>query len=946
LILVLTIMIDVARLIPLQTKLEHKMKFKRLSISAAVLLAMSGAAYGQAKFGVTVPTVNVESREQVTAQWKRYGLIFGREDRIMEPNWSGTSFPACIAGTTSVAWQEMNARQLNVFRSLIGINNVSNQGGDDLKEAQAAALLQFANFPTVTHTPDANSKCFTQVAASGSGRSNLGGGFSPWSAIDNYMNDGGDNNYFVGHRVSLTRPSVASVASGGAGITASRTSYSLNNAIMPVTEPSTDIAYVAWPSPGYFPAELLPSDSLRWSVGCEGCYAKNAQVSMEVGGVNLPVLREPFFNAFGFVGTLVWKVPPEYMSRFVTRYCTGGDGCYNNPKQFADSTATIRVTGMTDGNLQPLPSFEYKVTVFNAELAPAGTATAPIMPTTRYDGLWSANGGSTGFALSAGAAGTLTGIVYGASAANNGEWYKLADGRWTGSTTFQGKLFLVAVDGTQTLVGGATFNFGSPASATATYTINGASGSEELARLAVGNETYDWQVHNATGIWATSEASPSRLIASQDFRSIAGIYATFDGTTPVWYRLGTASFGTGDGSARATTTLINRAGVTVGAATLTVGAKGQTLTLATGAGTSISNTQLTRAPESVYFAGDATIALSKRGGIDLDGNGNSQLVVRNDAAGLLQVGRLVNNQFQWSTTADPGTGFRVLGAVDLANSGKSDLLFQSTTQGEFGDVTAWRGFSPATPKFIRSVKTAWSVQALGDMDGDGKGDIVWRWQGNDADTGVSYIWFTDINGATPVNQVRKRGGAPLSWKLLGAADVNGDGAADMVYVSPDNQIRVLMATGSAAAPRTCANYAAGAIPAGFAILKFADFTGARRGGDILIRNLATGEVRLISLVANGVRLPAYSGDPNDRNASCTNAGSAASISTIITSLGFADASWSYAASGDFNGDGVFDIAWRQPSGNLALWLIPLAGAPTVVSNAGSMPPGFAPIALQ
>jgi hypothetical protein len=52
------------------------------------------------------------------------------------------------------------------------------------------------------------------------------------------------------------------------------------------------------------------------------------------------------------------------------------------------------------------------------------------------------------------------------------------------------------------------------------------------------------------------------------------------------------------------------------------------------------------------------------------------------------------------------------------------------------------------------------------------------------------------------------------------------------------------------------------------------------------------------------------------------------------------------ASGDFNGDGVFDIAWRQGNGNLAVWLIPLAGAPVVVPNAGSIPTGFAPIALQ
>ena len=73
-----------------------------------------------------------------------------------------------------------------------------------------------------------------------------------------------------------------------------------------------------------------------------------------------------------------------------------------------------------------------------------------------------------------------------------------------------------------------------------------------------------------------------------------------------------------------------------------------------------------------------------------------------------------------------------------------------------------------------------------DLDGDGSGDLVWRYRtpGTD-DSGVSYVWFTDGNN---VSQVRKRGGAPLDWALLGARDVNGDGAADMIYLSADNRV--------------------------------------------------------------------------------------------------------------------------------------------------------------
>jgi hypothetical protein len=921
---------------------NHKLVY--LAVASALLVAVAPTAGAQARYGVTVPATDADSREQATALWKRFALTFGRTDRIVDPNWTGTSAPACVAGTTSVAWQEQNARQVNVVRSLIGLNIVTNQGGQELKEAQDAALLQYANFPVLTHNPEPSSKCFTASALRGSQMSNLGGFTSAWSAVDGYMNDGGDINYFVGHRQTLIMARLAAVASGGAGTTTSG-NFVLMTPLRPIYEQSSDTSFVAWPSPGYFPVELLPVNSLRWSLGCAGCSASSAQVTMTVDGNTLPVVKEPTAPYSGYAETIVWQVPQAYINRFVTLRCANGQGCYNTAKTFADSTATVRVTGMIGPDQQLLPPVEYKVTLFNGNLTRSGNATAPIMPGLRYDGLWSSNGGESGFAIAAGATGVLTAVVFGNSAAN-GEWYALRDGRWTDTATFQGKLYLPAADGTHRLVGGARIAFDSATDATATYTINGANFVDRISRVAVGPEAYDWEVHNATGNWLPSESSNSRLFVSQDFRSATGVYATFAGTRPVWYRLAAANFGAGDARHTVAASLLDSKGSSVGAATITVGAKGQTLSVSFPASSGLAGGQFTRAHDSGLWAGNAAISLSKRGGVDFDGAGKSQLIVRDDAAGEMQVGRLVNNQFQWSTAPDPGKGFRVLGAVDLAGTGKSDLLFQSTTQGEFGDVSAWLGFSPASTKFIRSVKTAWQVQTLADMDGDGKGDVVFRWTGNDADTGVSYIWFTDVNSASPVAQIRKRGGAPLSWSLVGAADLNDDGAADMVYVSPDSQIRVLMATGSAAAPRTCANYAAGAIPAGFTILKFADFTGARRGGDILIRNASTGEVRLISLVANGIQLPTYTGDPNDRNAACTDAGSSASIATLTTSLGIADPSFSYAASGDFNGDGVFDIAWRQGTGSLALWLIPMAGAPTLVSDAGSIPSGFAPIALQ
>ncbi len=327
--------------------------------------------------------------------------------------------------------------------------------------------------------------------------------------------------------------------------------------------------------------------------------------------------------------------------------------------------------------------------------------------------------------------------------------------------------------------------------------------------------------------------------------------------------------------------------------------------------------------------------------VDIDGNGRNALMVRSaTATPEIKVGRFANGTFTFTNTPDPGINFRLLGANRINAGARSDLLFQNIIQGDFGETSSWLDFDGSQNRLLRNVRRVWDVQAVGDLDGDGFGDLVWRYVVSDSpDTGVSYIWFTngapfaDATVADPKNlsQVRKRGGAPLNWTLLGAADIDGKDGADMIYISPTGDIRILMATPA----RTCANISGGTVPAGFGALKFANFSGNGRG-DILYRNVNSGEVRLAALNASSLTLPPYTGRPDDQNASCTGSTLAATSTTI--NLPITDTSWALFGVGDYDGNGITDIAWVRTNGQLTLWLMNANGqAPSVVDNAGTAP---------
>ncbi len=297
---------------------------------------------------------------------------------------------------------------------------------------------------------------------------------------------------------------------------------------------------------------------------------------------------------------------------------------------------------------------------------------------------------------------------------------------------------------------------------------------------------------------------------------------------------------------------------------------------------------------------------ARAGGIDIDGDGRAEVVVRDANGNSYSAAPDVRNQLSFTRLNSPGLGVQLLGAGDFSGSGRSDLLLKDVASGL---VKIWAGFQgpPDSEYVLRTVQPNWVVEAIADVDGDGHADILWRYRlAGSPDSGVVFVWF--MNGLQ-LSEVRYRGGAPLDWDLAGVGDLHGNGRADMVWVSPANQIRAI----TALANRNYVNELVGTLPSGYQLVQVGDFDGDGKA-DLLFRN-GQGKVKLWRM--NGISMVAEVAMPDT------------------------DPTWTLFATGDFNGDGARDIVWKRADGTLVLWLMNPASlqSPVVVDPAGSAPAG-------
>jgi hypothetical protein len=179
---------------------------------------------------------------------------------------------------------------------------------------------------------------------------------------------------------------------------------------------------------------------------------------------------------------------------------------------------------------------------------------------------------------------------------------------------------------------------------------------------------------------------------------------------------------------------------------------------------------------------------------DFNGDGRDDILWRNDNGQLTEwigatTGGFSDNSPQASQFV--GTSWKVVATGDFNGDGYSDVLWRENG----GQLTDWLGsangsLSANSASFSEMVATNWQVVGTGDFNGDGRDDILWR----DTNTGQLTDWLATATGGFTQNSANFSQLVATNWQVASIGDFNGDGRDDLLWRSDTGQTTDWLAT--------------------------------------------------------------------------------------------------------------------------------------------------------
>lgn len=321
--------------------------------------------------------VDSQNRNDVVAFWHAvYQSSEGYEKRIgWTGNFNGKS------GTTSDAFVADVERRVNYFRAMCGVpadvrvntdSTLVIDAGDSHKPppgtlksaaAQDAALMIIRNYdpatgndPAMSHDPPKSLAGWSEAAWNANAKGNIAFGLFGPGAITEYMIEEYSTgatisnwNSLVGHRRWLLFSEATDFATGdqpGASALRPPTNVLYIGQKPGQLAPDPTPGFVAYPSPGFFPA---PVNSRYWSLSRAGADFSSASVKVtDAAGNPVAVTNVQRNSSFG-EPAIIWQVSGSAASRSV----------------FSDTTFRVSVTGIAGTEIPT--SYIYPVTLINPD---------------------------------------------------------------------------------------------------------------------------------------------------------------------------------------------------------------------------------------------------------------------------------------------------------------------------------------------------------------------------------------------------------------------------------------------------------------------------------------------------------------------------------------------------------------------------------------------------